>query len=178
MGGKPTPGVGWAAGIERLSLLVGYVPSPVRPVAVISIGDEAEQHATLLMRRLRYAGFRVDSAFSGTVKKRMKRANAVQARVALLLGEDELAQGVVTVHDLDSGEPHRVPFADVQEVLLGFYADDSEVGIRFGVRAWSEEIILALRSGCCFVGILFFGFHTERLLSPLGETSQDYDCYR
>ena len=126
MGGKPTPGVGWAAGVERLSLLAGYVPSPVRPVAVIAIGDEAEQHATLLMRRLRYAGFRVDAAFSGTVKKRMKRANAVQARVALILGEDELAQGVITVHDLDSGEPRHVPLPDVQEVLLGFYAEHSQ----------------------------------------------------
>lgn len=125
MGGKPTPGVGWAAGVERLSLLVGHVPSPVRPVAVISIGAEAEQQAALLVRRLRYAGYRVDSAFSGTVKKRMKRANAVQARVALILGEDELAQGVVTIHDLDSGESRQVPLPDVQEELLRFYAEEA-----------------------------------------------------
>ena len=59
----------------------------------------------------------------------MKRANAVQARVALLLGEDELAQGVVTVHDLIAGSCTVFP-ADVQEVLLGFYADD--LSFQFG----------------------------------------------
>lgn len=108
MGGPPTPGVGWAAGIERLALLLADPPPAPRPIAVVPVGEEAERQGLFLTQRLRREGFAVELGYSGSVKKRMRRANSLNARYALLLGEDELAQGMVSLRDLDSGEQETV----------------------------------------------------------------------
>jgi len=117
MGGPVTPGIGWAAGVERLSMLVGEAPAAPRPVAVIPMGDALA--GMTLAERLRAAGLAVDIGFSGNMKKRMARANKVGARVALILGEDEMARGAVSLRDLDSGSQEEVPLASVVERLTG-----------------------------------------------------------
>jgi histidyl-tRNA synthetase len=108
MGGPETAGVGWAAGIERLVLMMDAPPPPPRPVAVIPVGDAAAQRALVLAEELRRAGVAVDLAYRGNLKRRMARANKVQAIAAVILGEDELAAGEATLRDLDSGEQRRV----------------------------------------------------------------------
>jgi histidyl-tRNA synthetase len=118
MGGPSTPGVGWAAGIERLSMLMDRdVPAP-RPIAVIPVGQAAEAVALNLTQKLRHAGYGVELGFSGNVGKRMKRANKLGARAAVLLGEDELANNSATVRDLDSGEQELVSL----EAVAGYLA--------------------------------------------------------
>ncbi len=112
MGGQRTPGIGWAAGVERLSMLVDAVPAPERPVAVIPMGDQLA--AMAVAERLRGVGLAVDVGFSGNMKKRMARANKVDARIAVILGEDEAARGAVTVRDLDSGTQDEVALADIE----------------------------------------------------------------
>jgi len=119
LGGPPTPGVGWAAGIERLSMLMD-APPPRRPIAVVPIGDAARMRALLVTQQLRRAGFAVDLGYGGNVKKRMKRANKVDARAAVLLGEDELAQNAATVRDLDTGEQDLVPLDALIERLARY----------------------------------------------------------
>jgi histidyl-tRNA synthetase len=108
MGGPPTPGVGWAAGIERLAMLIAEPPAPPRPVALVPIGAAAEVVAQALANTLRRAGFAADLAFRGNLSRRMKHADKVLARVALIIGDDELARGVVTLRDLDSGAQEAV----------------------------------------------------------------------
>ena len=108
LGGPPMPGVGWAGGIERLAMLLGEEPAPPRPIVVVPIGDPAEAPALTLTQRLRRAGFTIELGFSGNLGKRMKRANKLSARAAVLLGEDELAQNAATVRDLESGEQEVV----------------------------------------------------------------------
>jgi histidyl-tRNA synthetase len=108
LGGPPTPGVGWAAGIERLAMLMTDAPPAPRPIVMIPVGTVAEGKALLLVQALRRAGLMVDMGFSGNLKKRMRRANKVGARAAVILGEDELAQNAATVRDLDSGEQELV----------------------------------------------------------------------
>jgi histidyl-tRNA synthetase len=108
MGGPATPGVGWAAGVERLAMLLANVPAARRPVAVVPIGAAAEKVALGVVHHLRHEGFAIECGFSGNLKKRMRRANAVGARAALILGEDELAQNCVAFRDLDSGEQQLV----------------------------------------------------------------------
>jgi len=117
MGGPATPGIGWAAGVERLSMLVETVPAVDRPVAVIPMGDLLA--GLTLAEQLRAAGITVDFGFSGNMKKRMVRANKVGARLALILGEDEMARGAVMVRDLDAGNQEEVPLASIVERLLG-----------------------------------------------------------
>jgi histidyl-tRNA synthetase len=108
MGGPDVPGVGWAAGIERLAMLIGAPPPPPRPVAIVPIGTEAEQRAIVLAHELRRAGIAVDLAFKGKPGQRMKRADRVGARWAVSLGSDELARSVVRLRDLDSGADEEV----------------------------------------------------------------------
>lgn len=117
MGGPATPGIGWAAGVERLSMLVGdAAPAAGRPVALIPMGDAVA--ALALADRLRAAGIAVEMGFSGNMKKRMARANKANARFAVILGEDEAARGAATLRDLDSGAQEEVPLAALEERLL------------------------------------------------------------
>jgi histidyl-tRNA synthetase len=111
MGGPEMPGVGWAAGIERLALLIAEPPPPARPVAIVPIGEEGEALALTIAETLRGAGFAVDLGYSGNLSRRMRRANRANARVALLIGDDECARNIVTWRDLDSGEQAEVPLA-------------------------------------------------------------------
>ncbi len=117
LGGKPTPGIGWAGGIERLAMLAANIPDAKRPIAVIPVGDVAEKEATKLAYVLRSAGFDVEMAFKGNVGKRMKRANKLNARAALLIGEDELARNACMFRDLDEGSQEEVPLASIQATL-------------------------------------------------------------
>ncbi len=120
MGGPSTPGVGWAAGIERLSMLMDRdVPAP-RPIAVVPVGQATEETALIITQKLRHAGYGVELGFSGNVGKRMKRANKLGARAAVLLGEDELANNSATIRDLDSGEQELVSLDAVTEYLARY----------------------------------------------------------
>jgi histidyl-tRNA synthetase len=117
LGGKPTPGIGWAGGMERLALLCDSIPQTIRPIAVIPVGDVAGITADRLAFDLRQAGLTVDMAFKGNVGKRMKRANKLNARAAVLLGDDELARGTCSLRDLDLGTQDEVLLSNLQAVL-------------------------------------------------------------
>jgi histidyl-tRNA synthetase len=120
MGGPETPGVGWAAGIERLALLLQHPPAARRPIAMVPVGGEAEATALKLAVELRGAGFAVELGYGGNLGKRMKRANKLNARAAVLIGSDELARQAATLRDLDSGEQEEVPLAALSERLAHF----------------------------------------------------------
>lgn len=120
MGGPSTPGVGWASGIERLSMLIGDGPAAIRPIAMVPLGEAAEAVGLKLTDQLRRAGLHVDLGFRGKMKQRMKRMNVINARVAVIIGDDELAQNAATVRDLDSGEQELVPLAGLQDRLEQF----------------------------------------------------------
>jgi histidyl-tRNA synthetase len=117
MGGSATPGVGWAAGIERLAMLIAAPAAPMRPVAIVPLGAEAERQAITLAARLRRAGIVIELGFTGNMGKRMKRADKLGARAAIIMGEDELARAVVTMRDLDAGTQHEVAFDSLEDVL-------------------------------------------------------------
>lgn len=120
MGGPPTPGIGWAAGVERLSMLLPELAAAARPIAVIPIGEEECTIAQAITATLRQAGFTVDLGFSGNMSKRMTRANKVKAAVAVILGSDEIREGVATVRNLDTGDQVKVPQADLARHLAGY----------------------------------------------------------
>jgi histidyl-tRNA synthetase len=115
MGGPPTPGIGWAAGIERLAMLLGEVEAATSPIAVVPVEPAQSLPALSLAERLRGAGYIVDLGFSGGMAKRMKRANKIGARAAVIVGEAELARGVAAVRDMHTGAQ--------EEVLVGNLTD-------------------------------------------------------
>jgi histidyl-tRNA synthetase len=118
MGGPATPGIGWASGIERLAMLIAEPPAEERLIAVIPTDAEAERDALTLTHSLRKAGFAVDLGYRGNVAKRMKRANKLGARAAVILGETERAAGAVTLRDLDTGEQESVPLPELNDRLV------------------------------------------------------------
>lgn len=120
MGGPPLPGVGWAAGIERLAMLLAQAPEAPRPIAIVPIGAEAEDMALKLSSELRRDGIYVELGYRGNISKRMKDANKVRARAAILIGEDELKRGAATVRDLDSGEQAEVPLTALKDRLAPY----------------------------------------------------------
>ena len=120
MGGKETPGVGWAGGIERLALLGGDAPAAPRPIAVVPVGDAAQQIALGLSETLRRDGYRIDISYSGNLSRRMKRANRLNVLAAVILGEDEMARNAATVRHMDTGEQEEVPLASLPEYLARY----------------------------------------------------------
>jgi histidyl-tRNA synthetase len=113
MGGPPTPGVGWAAGVERLAMLMAEPPAAPRPVAIIPVGEAAEAAALSVLQILRHAGIRAEMGYRGTLKRRMEQANKRRARAAIILGDAEIARGVAQVKDLATGEQTEMPMAEL-----------------------------------------------------------------
>ena len=120
IGGPATPGTGWAAGIERLAMMLSEAPAAPRPIAMVPLGEAAEAKALSLSQQLRHSGVAVDLGFGGSMKKRMKRADRVNARAAIILGEDELAQNSATLRDLDTGEQELVSLDALRDRLALF----------------------------------------------------------
>ena len=109
MGGPHTPAVGWAGGIERLMMLCGEPAAARVDVALVPMGEAAELAANGLLAELRAAGIAAEQAWRGNMKKRMERAAKSGARFALILGDDEIASGGVSVKVLATGEQQAVP---------------------------------------------------------------------
>ena len=103
-------GIGWAGGIERLMMLSND-PAPLpRPVVIAPLGAAAEAKALGLARDLRRHGIAVEQDYRGNMKRRMQRANKINARAVLIIGDDELARGVAQLKDLDTGDQKEVAF--------------------------------------------------------------------
>ncbi len=117
MGGGAVAGIGWACGVERLAMLLDETPEVVRPIAVIPVGEDTEDKALEIAYALRRAGLKVEQGYSGNLKKRMIKANKIKACKAVIIGSDELAKGMVTLKDLDSGEQKTVVIEQLIEEL-------------------------------------------------------------
>ena len=111
-------GVGWGAGMERLGLLIEKVPSLPRPVALVPLGEEAELLALKLSWKLREAGFTVfHPRATGNLSKKMKRANQMKSKYALIFGPEEIKNNTLSVKDLDKKSQESVT---VEQILPFF----------------------------------------------------------
>ena len=112
LGGPATPGIGFGLGIERLLLAAdaeGAFSAPARTVDVWLVDLTGGREATVLADSLRTLGVACDRSFDArSLKAQLKAANRAGARLALLVGEKELAAGLVTLRDLDTGEQEEV----------------------------------------------------------------------
>ena len=122
LGGPATPGIGFALGVDRILLACdaeGVFAAPAPGVQVFVVDMTDGQQATLLCDELRRAGLGADRGFGGrSLKAQMKVADRSRARVALLVGEDELADDAVTVRDLrGDGSQQRLPRAGLGSAL-------------------------------------------------------------
>jgi histidyl-tRNA synthetase len=117
LGGAPTPGIGFGSGIERVLLTCdaeGVFPAPERRIDAFVVDVTDGMAAVTLTHALRAAGVSADRAFDGrSMKSQMKAADRSSARLALIVGEDEVAGGTVTVRDLATSEQTTIDVADV-----------------------------------------------------------------
>lgn len=104
LGGPHTPAVGWAAGIERLAMMIDPPRDDGIWVAIVPLGDSAQLAGQAMLADLRRAGIAADMGLRGNMKKRLSRASDSGARFAVIVGDDELARGEVQLKDLASGD--------------------------------------------------------------------------
>ncbi len=109
LGGKPTPAVGFAAGIERLLLALDSKTSSlnVEPIQICIIGmvKETRSVCLILAQELRDQGFSVSSdLLRRSLKSLLREANRNRVKIAIIIGDDELANNTVQVKDLETSE--------------------------------------------------------------------------
>ena len=109
LGGPRVSGVGWAAGVERLAMLVGE-PVPASPkVAIVTADDTAQQAAFGLAEALRDSGIDIDLPTGGSMSKKLKKADKAGIRLVVIMGSDELAKNIVLLRDLTDGSQQELP---------------------------------------------------------------------
>jgi histidyl-tRNA synthetase len=116
LGGPPTPGCGWALGVDRIALALESAggAEPERDGVFVVAGDEAREGALALVTELRRSGIRADLDLAGrAIKGQMKQADRFGARYALILGGGSKA----TLRDMSSGEEREIDLATAAETL-------------------------------------------------------------
>lgn len=108
LGGPRLPAVGFAAGIERLALLIGAPRLDTPDVIIVSAEPAAEVVCFQIAEDLRTAGISVDLPLSGNMGKKMKRANKLDVSCAIIIGGDELANDTAQLRDMRDGSQRQV----------------------------------------------------------------------
>ncbi|MBY0284702.1 MAG: histidine--tRNA ligase [Sphingomonas sp.] len=118
LGGKPTPGVGWAAGIERLAMLSEFVAADAPQIIVIQMNAAATFHAIRMIALLRNGGLRTDASLHRSVKNQFSDADNRAAKFAVLVaGRDDTGASLPVVKDLATGEQEAVSEALLVDYL-------------------------------------------------------------
>jgi histidyl-tRNA synthetase len=120
LGGPDRPGIGFAAGMERLVLALPHdlKIDPPAVACVVAIGDDGRNEALKLLRELRRAGVAAVMEFEArSLRAQMKRADRVDARVTVIVGGDELARGEVTLRNMSTGDQQAVPRASAVDAI-------------------------------------------------------------
>lgn len=118
MGGPSVPAIGWAAGVERLALLLNSIPVQPKSVAIIVFSDAVHEMAFTVLQLLRTHKIAAEMTYKGNFRKQMEWANKRKASIALLIGEDEATKQVVQLKDLNSGEQVEVALHDLVSQLI------------------------------------------------------------
>ncbi|HJL20024.1 MAG TPA: histidine--tRNA ligase [Sandaracinaceae bacterium LLY-WYZ-13_1] len=115
LGGKDTPAIGFAIGLERLLLVMEEAPQTPAPDVFVVVADPSlRRDAATLLKDLRAAGLHADADLrGGSMRSQLRRADKSGAKVALVLGPAEAERGVVQLKDLDAGEQTEVSRAEV-----------------------------------------------------------------
>ena len=108
MGGPDIPGIGWAAGIERLALLTTIKEDKRKSVSMIPVGIENNILCINLADELRNKNISIDMAYSGNLKKRLKQANKISADYAIIIGDEEIQNNNAIIRNLETGSQEYI----------------------------------------------------------------------
>jgi histidyl-tRNA synthetase len=127
LGGPAIPGVGFAIGFERLTMLLRSKRSFVPPgpvVYIVWVGENAHQWAFPVVHRLRQRGLSIEiEGEVRSVKSQMRRADKLNASSVIIVGDNELDRGVALLRDMTSKQQSEISLNRVEEVLLSRKAD-------------------------------------------------------
>ena len=113
MGGNPTSGIGFAAGIERLALMIDNISEKNNKIAVIGIDGETQKIGLKIANELRYKTDFVIETFFGNLKKGLKYSDKINANTAIILGEYEVNKKTAIIRNLKSGEQQEIKFDEI-----------------------------------------------------------------
>ena len=123
LGGKPTPGVGFGLGLERLIMILesqNLLPENKSDVTlyVANIGEDADVFAQKLVNDLRVNGICAEKdLMSKSLKAQMKYADKIGAKYTAVIGDDEIKSGVVTVKNMANGEQREAKIENLKEIF-------------------------------------------------------------
>jgi histidyl-tRNA synthetase len=121
MGGAAVAGIGFAIGVDRIALALeaaGVLPAVTPDAAIIAMGQAATRHAVVLARDLRAANLNVEMLSpERKMKTLLARASKIGARFAVIIGDDELARGVVQLRDLKNSTQLEVAVAEAARAI-------------------------------------------------------------
>ena len=120
LGGPDVPGVGWAAGIERLSLLIPSHCTSNPDVVLIGVTEEFNFLLLPLMQQLINEAFRVEILYNGNISKKLKRANKIKAPFAIILGEEEVKIKVLKLKNLVTGSEEHMSIDKAIKIIKEF----------------------------------------------------------
>ena len=122
MGGPDIPGIGWAAGIERLALLTTIKGHKKKNISIIPIGIENNILCINLADELRNKNISIDMGYSGNLKKRLKQANKISSDYAVIIGDEEVQNNNAIIRNLETGSQENIELdklvKHIEKILL------------------------------------------------------------
>ena len=117
LGGVDVAGVGWAAGIERLALMVQseFVSKP--DVVLIGLSENINYLLLTMMNQLIKEGLKVEIIYTGSISKKFKRAHKIKASYALVLGEEEVEKQIIKLKNLSSGHEELMSLSKATKIM-------------------------------------------------------------
>ena len=123
MGGPPTPALGFGMGIERLLLTISQLgielPVDSHPLVFVAVmGNQAREVAVKTISELRKNKIAAETDYTGkSLKSQMKLADKLGVKYTLMIGEDEIAQGIVTLRNMQTKDQRQVPLDQIVEAI-------------------------------------------------------------
>jgi len=127
LGGTDTPAVGFAAGIERLLMVIDAehgqsMQKDDLDVYLCALGPQAFRTSVKWTQKIRALGLRTDRDYFGrSMKAQLRDANRQSAKVVLILGDNELKDNEFSVKDMQNSTQQLVPFSEIENFLLNFF---------------------------------------------------------
>ncbi len=132
LGGEPTPAVGFGLGLERLLLALEEAQVEIDAdrsldIFLAALGRRAREMAVTKVHQLRRAGFKADTDYlDRSLKAQMRYADRYPAQLVGILGEREIAEGVITLRDMCDGTQQQVPWEELSQRLPGWLSKSEE----------------------------------------------------
>ncbi len=122
MGGPDIPGIGWAAGVERLAFLSNIKITTKNNISIIPVGEENNALCFNLAEELRNKNISISMGYSGNLKKRLKQANKITSNYAVIIGDDEVKNNHAIIRNLETGLQQNIPLNNlvkhIEKILL------------------------------------------------------------